>query len=31
MNEDAGCMNPCGGEPMQCANCPELNNLQRRK
>ena len=24
MYEDAGCSNPCGGEPMMCGNCPEL-------
>ena len=24
MYEDAGCNNPCGGEPMMCGNCPEL-------
>lgn len=24
MYEDAGCSNPCGGEPMMCGNCPEI-------
>jgi len=26
LNEDAGCANPCGGEPMQCPTCSELGN-----
>jgi len=29
MNEDAGCANPCGEEPMGCARCPELGNRGR--
>jgi hypothetical protein len=25
-NEDAGCANPCGEEPMGCSGCPERGN-----
>ena len=28
-NEDAGCANPCGEEPMGCPRCPELGNTGR--
>lgn len=28
-NEDAGCANPCGQEPMGCPGCPELGNTGR--
>lgn len=27
--EDAGCVNPCGMEPMGCRTCPELGNTGR--
>jgi len=29
MYEDAGCVNPCGEEPMGCARCPERGNTGR--
>lgn len=28
--EDAGCWDPCGGEPMMCPGCPEFGRRRRK-